>query len=74
MQAIGEEGDKDVRLDPLFILVEDRTMARSPLRFLKASSTAAMHAWPGFVPRLGEQVLLQAAQAACTQSGRWSRE
>ncbi len=35
MQAIGEEGDKDVRLDPLFILVEDRTNGEIALEVLE---------------------------------------
>ena len=39
MEAIGEEGDEDMRLDARCILVKFGRMARSPLRFLNASST-----------------------------------
>src|SRR5947209_4016558 len=39
VQAIGQEGDEDMRFDPGLVLMEDRPDGESPLRFLKASST-----------------------------------
>ncbi len=40
VQAIGEEGDEDMRLDPLFGLMIDRPQARSSFSFLNAASTS----------------------------------
>ncbi|WP_297365497.1 hypothetical protein [Acidiferrobacter sp.] len=39
MQTIAQEGDEDMRLDALRVLVVDRADRQIPLRFLKASST-----------------------------------
>ena len=38
VQAVGQEGDEDVGFDAVIELMEDRPDARSPLRFLNASS------------------------------------
>ena len=35
MEAIGEEGDEDVRLDPRFVLVEDRTNGEIAFQILE---------------------------------------
>jgi hypothetical protein len=40
LQAVGQERDEDMSLNPTLVLMEDRTDRQIPLRFLNACSTA----------------------------------
>ena len=55
MEAVGKEGDEDVRLDPRFVLVEDRTNGEIAFQILEG--LFHRHELQIIVPELGGIVL-----------------